>query len=89
MSIFNQEVLGTYEVQLMFEETSHEDLVAKDRELPSDVYLVRYQYEGEPRTSAFRAYKSVDIFDALFDLGCQVQEIRLGYGRIKPKLYGG
>ena len=89
------EKFAPYEVQLLLKETSHEDLVAKDAELPSDTYLVRYvmpatnMVQERYCTSAFRAYKSVDIFDALHDQGCKVLEIRLGYGRIKPKLYQG
>ena len=77
-----------YEVKLLLETTTEEELQELDPELPSDTYLVRYQAgEGAETISAFRAFKSVDIFDALHDAGFLVQEIKCGYGRIKPRLY--
>ena len=40
---------------------------------------------------AVRAYAKVDIFDAYYDklrtIG-EIKEIKSGYGKIKPKLYG-
>ena len=85
------EFVKPYECSLLLAVTSEADLRAKDAELPSDTYLVRYRIPGDDQEicSAFRAYKSVDIFDALFDAGYVVEEIRMGFGRIKPKLYQG
>ena len=81
--------LKQYEVSLLFESTTEEELRALDKEIPSDTYLVRYNQYDEEKIAAFRAYKAVDIFDALHDLGCQVLEIKLGFGSVKPKLFGG
>ena len=77
-----------YEAILFLERTSHQELEEKVAELPTDIYLVRYEKDGNEFTSAFRAFKSVDIFDPLHDAGYKVLEIKFGYGRIKPKLYG-
>lgn len=83
-----------YEVHLLLETTTEAELRELDPELPTDTYLVRYQGDplGAPedidsRISAFRAFKSADIFDALHDAGVQVLEIKFGFGRIKPRLY--
>jgi len=81
--------LKQYEVSLLFDSTTEEELRALDKEIPSDTYLVRYSQYDEEKIAAFRAYKAVDIFDALHDLGCQVLEIKLGFGSIKPKLFQG
>ena len=62
-----------------------------DKDLPTDIHIVTYTYEGKEYFDVVRAYTMVDIFDAYFDkLGDkgQVTRIRNGYGRIKPKLYG-
>lgn len=80
--------LRTYDCHLMAEVTTHEELVAKDAELPSDTHLVRYRLGEIENISAIRAFKKVDIFDALHDKGFTVLEITQGYGRIKPKLFG-
>ncbi|MAH29423.1 MAG: hypothetical protein CL959_01910 [Euryarchaeota archaeon] len=88
----------------MAEDTSHEELVALDADLPSDVHLVRYWPRSPLReqqaaaagldqddliaVSGIRAFKMSDIFDALWDAGFDVLEITQGYGKIKPKLFG-
>lgn len=76
------------DVHVLFPSTSHDDLRAQDKTLPSDTHLVRYVREGAETIAALRAYKMSDIFDALHDNGATVLEIRQGYGTIKPKLYG-
>ncbi len=76
------------DVHVLFPLTTEEDLIAKDKSIPSDTHLVRYMKDGSEHISALRAYKMVDIFDALYDNGCEVLEIRPGFGSIKPKLYG-
>ena len=76
-----------YECTLFFERTSHEELTEKVAELPTDTYLARYSKDGNVFTSAFRAFKAVDIFDPLCDAGYTVHEIKFGYGRIKPRLF--
>ena len=63
----------------------------EDKELPTDVHLVKYTMAGEVIYDAVRAYAKVDIFDAYYDklrtIG-EIKEIKSGYGKIKPKLYG-
>ena len=97
--------LEANECHLLMEETSHEELVDLDKDLPSDTHLVRYTFKsphleevsaasGLPVEdlifiSAIRAYKMADIFDALHDADMRVLEIRQGYGRQKPKLWNG
>lgn len=76
-----------YDCSLFLERTSHEELTEKVAELPTDTYLVRYSKDGNMFTSAFRAFKGVDIFDPLCDAGYTVHEIKFGYGRIKPRLF--
>ena len=62
-----------------------------DSQLPTDIHIVTYTYEGKELFDVVRAYTMVDIFDAYFDkLGNKgrVTRIRNGYGKIKPKLFG-
>ena len=62
-----------------------------DKELPTDVHLITYSLDGHTVVDAVRAYTMVDIFDAYYDkLGKlnTVSEIKSGYGKIKPKLFG-
>ncbi len=80
--------LEKHECQLLMEETSHEELRELNKEIPTDTHLVRYTLDGEAIVSGIRAYKMSDIFNCLYDRGCEVQEIVQGYGAIKPKLYG-
>lgn len=80
--------LERYDCHLVCDETSHEELRALDKDLPSDTHLVRYYIQDVELVSGIRAFKMSDIFDALFDLGADVREITQGYGAIKPKLWG-
>ena len=98
------EHLEQYDCHLLAEATSHEELVSLDKDLPSDVHLVRYWPKSPFREeqaaaaglpvedliaiSGIRAYKKSDIFDGLHDCGYEVLEITQGYGRIRPNLYG-
>ena len=98
------EHLERYECHLLEETTSHEELRALNNDLPTDVHLVRYwpkkavreqqaEAAGLPvedliAISGIRAYRQVDIFDALYDAGFEVLEIVQGYGRIRPNLFG-
>ena len=62
-----------------------------DKELPSDVHIITYMYEGKKYFDVVRAYTMVDIFDAYYDKikgKGEIVKIKSGYGRIKPKLYG-
>ena len=76
------------DVHVLFLETTEADLKAQDKSLPGDTHLVRYIKDGSEQIRALRAYKSVDIFDALHDNGCEVLEIRRGFGTIRPNLDG-
>ena len=98
------EHLEQYDCHLVAEDTSHEELISLDKDLPSDVHLVRYWLKSPAREelvattggvpedliciSGIRAYKKADIFDGLHDGGYEVLEITQGYGRIRPNLYG-
>jgi len=73
------------------ESTTRDKLRKLDKELPSDIHLVRYRkptWKKKEKVSAIRAFRKVDIFDNLHDQGYEVLEIDSGYGRIKPKLFG-
>jgi hypothetical protein len=62
-----------------------------DSQLPTDIHIVTYTYDGKELFDVVRAYTMVDIFDAYFDklVGKgEVKRIKSGYGKIKPKLYG-
>ena len=77
-------------VLIHIEQTSHDELLKLESELPSDIHLVRYKkpsWKKKERVSAIRAFRKVDIFDHLHDAGYAVLEITSGYGRIKPKLF--
>lgn len=81
-------VLKDYGVILLMQETSHNELVELDGELPSDTHLVHYQNkEGQIKSDAVRAFTMEDIFDAYHDCELKVNQIKSGYGRVKPKLW--
>lgn len=77
------ETLQANSCVLLCEETSENELRNLDKQLPSDTHLV----VTDKGVYGVRAYKAVDIFDAFFDEGHTVSEIRSGFGIIKPKLY--
>ena len=81
------ELLEKNECHLLLEQTSHEELRDLNKDLPTDVHLVRAEKDFQVSIAGVRAYKMVDIFDAYHDAGYTVHEIRQGYGSIKPKLF--
>jgi len=82
------EALPKYGVQLLMQETSHEELVDLNKELPTDTHLVTFRHpDGVPGADAVRSYSKADIFDAYHDSGLKVLDIVNGYGAIKPKLF--
>ena len=82
------EVLPLYGVILLMQETSHEELVDLNKELPTDTHLVTYRYpDGTVSSDAVRSYSKSDIFDAYHDSGLRVISIANGDGSIKPKLF--
>lgn len=82
------EVMPKYGLVLLMQETSQEELVDLNGDLPTDTHLVTYKFsEGATGCDAVRAYKKSDIFDAYHDSGLQVLEIKSGFGAVKPKLF--
>jgi hypothetical protein len=86
------ELLEANECFLLMEETSHEEMVDLNSDLPTDTHLVRAERHSEGGAvwisiDAVRAHRMVDIFDAYHDAGYTVNEIRQGYGRISPRLF--
>lgn len=79
--------LAKYECHLMAEETSHIELEALAKDLPSDTHFVHYSIEGVEFMAGIRAFKMSDIFDALHDLGAVILEITQGYGKVKPRVW--
>lgn len=82
------EALPKYGVVLLMQETSHQELVDLNGDLPTDTHLVTFKYpDGTAGADAVRAYKKIDIFDAYHDSGLTVLDIKSGFGAIKPKLF--
>ena len=82
------EALPKYGVVLLMQETSHEELVDLNKDLPTDCHRVDYRYpDGAVGCDAVRSYKASDIFDAYHDSGLRVISIANGYGAVKPKLW--
>lgn len=80
--------LRKYDVIMMVENTTEEDIVADSKNLPSDVHLVEFKQDGNTVIDAVRAFKMSDIFDAYYDFGItEIVGIVSGYGSIKPKLF--
>ena len=62
-----------------------------DSQLPTDIHIVTYILGGETKYDVVRAYVKVDIFDAYYDKlkgQGELIEIKSGYGKIRPNLYG-
>ena len=77
-------------VVIHFENTTKEKVIKLNKELPSDIHLVRYKkptWKKKEKVSAIRAYRKVDIFDTLHDQGYQVLEIESGFGCIRPNVF--
>lgn len=80
--------LRKYDVTLLMDSTSINDIEADSKNLPSDVHVVRYVEEGVEKVDAVRAYRKVDIFDAYYDFGIKtILAIESGFGSIRPNLY--
>lgn len=80
--------LRKYDVTLLMDSTSVNDIEADSKNLPSDVHVVRYVEEGVEKVDAVRAYRKVDIFDAYYDFGIKtILAIESGFGSIRPNLY--
>ena len=81
------------DVIILMEQTSELEVQDLAAELPSDLHLVEYTFDGEDHLDGVRAFRKVDIFDFYYDwLSAEEQEfkiksIRSGYGNIKPRLF--
>jgi len=82
------------DVNIFILNTTREDIIEMDAELPTDTHIIEYVVDGETTYDAVRAYKKSCIFDEYYDkfkrdgISAQIVAITNGYGRIKPKLYG-
>jgi hypothetical protein len=77
-------------VVIHFENTTKEKVIKLNKQLPSDIHLVRYKkptWKKKEKVSAIRAYRKTDIFDTLHDQGYQVLEIESGYGSVRPNVF--
>ena len=82
-------ILEKYGVQHLMSETSKEELVGLNGDIPTDTHLVVFRgLDGSVASDAVRAFTKSDIFDAYHDGGLEVLTIESGFGAIKPKLYG-
>ena len=82
-------ILSRYGVQHITAETSHDELVALNNDLPTDTHLVTFRtINGAVSCDAVRSFTKVDVFDAYFDASLDVISIETGYGSIRPNLYG-
>ena len=78
-------------VIIHLKKTSREDLAKRNKELPTDIHLVRYRkptWKKKETVAGIRAYKKSDIFDHLHAQGYVVLEITSGFCSVKPKLFG-
>lgn len=82
------EVMPKYGIVLLMQETSQQELVDLNGDLPTDTHLVTYRFpDGATGCDAVRSYSKVDIFDAYHDSGLKILDIKSGFGSIKPKLW--
>jgi hypothetical protein len=80
--------LRKYDVVLLMDSTTMDNISADDKNLPTDTHVVTYMSEGNKLMDAVRSYKMTDIFDAYYDFGIkEIISIVSGFGTIKPKLY--
>ena len=86
---FTFEELKKSKIQLIDQEICPDTF--DDSELPTDVHIIKYSVGGDVYFDAVRSYSMTDIFDQYYDklkgIG-NIVEIKNGYGKIKPKLYG-
>ena len=73
---------------LLMQETSHQELVDLNGDLPTDTHKISgIDPEGQPFCDAVRGYKMADMFDVYYDFGYGIESITSGYGAVKPKLW--
>ena len=82
-------ILSKYGVEHLMAETSEQELVDLNNDIPTDTHLITFRtLDGVVTSDAVRAFTKTDIFDAYKDGGLEVIDIKSGFGTIKPKLYG-
>ena len=82
--------LRKYDVIMVYEDTTVDEIKNNSSKLPTDVHAVTYREDGKDKVDAVRSYKMSDIFDAYYDYGVRdFVSIKSGFGSIKPKLYQG
>ena len=82
-------ILSKYGVEHLMAETSEQELVDLNGDIPTDTHLITFRtLDGVVTSDAVRAFTKTDVFDAYNDGGLQVLQIKSGFGSIKPKLYG-
>ena len=74
-------------IKLVFEKCPRDK--ANDKKLPSDSFIVSYEYEKELKYDIVRASAQVDVFDAYYDKYKNVKAIEWTKGIIHPKTYDG
>lgn len=62
----------------------------KDKNMPTDARIVKYQYEGKVFTDICRSGKQVNIFDLYYDQFGKgsLLSITFGYGTVNPRNWG-
>lgn len=86
------------DVIVILENTTREEVLELDSDLPTDVHLVEYTRGQELFLDAVRAYRKVDIFDLYHDKlsaeaesgeisNFEIHSILSGFGKVKPKLW--
>lgn len=76
-----------YNCQLLFHKATEEQI--KNPELPTDVYIIRYETKEGTLCDLCRSSKMTNVFDLYYDrFGGNLKQIEMGYGRKNPKLWG-
>ena len=87
-------------VHILISNTSPQDIIDDDSNLPSDTHIVTYivpvEHDGMSGEKivydAVRAAKKVDIFDIYYDrlkpFNATIKSIESGYGKVRPNLWG-
>ena len=82
-------ILSTnYSCEIIYENATEEQ--QKDKNIPSDSKLVRYQTDNKIHVDVCRSNKQVNIFDYYYDKygPKSILEISFAYGNIRPNLWG-
>lgn len=77
-----------YGCEIIYENATREQ--QKDKNIPSDSKLVKYQIDNKIHIDVCRSNKQVNIFDYYYDKygPGAIQNIDFAYGNIRPNLWG-